>query len=132
MSAAERKQRSRDKQRQQESDVPSWLRLRREIWQLVQQHYILANADELATALTAIGNAITAGNIFSMKFSEESGREFFEQLVNPDDGFAFQGLFPGLMKYQADPQVEREFPQVKERRLVHLISDITGQSQKDE
>lgn len=63
MTSAERKRLQREReQRQREKencvDVPGWLRLRREIFQLVQRHYMLTDVGELSHALEAVGVAI--------------------------------------------------------------------------
>ncbi len=65
MTAAERKRQQRQRQKSQRSEIPSWLQLRRRLWEIVQREFMFANAEELAHGLRAMSLMVSLANHYT-------------------------------------------------------------------
>jgi hypothetical protein len=131
MSPAERKRKQRERQRKEKTDVPSWLRLRREIWQFVQERFMFANVQELSNALEALAKALVATNVFQL-YGEPADRffhQFNSELVERPEAIA---VFQEIAPYVIDPDILQKFPAIKDRMLFDLLRDFLGESHKSE
>jgi hypothetical protein len=64
---AERKRQQRQRQREAKSELPSWLRLRRDLWKVIQDHFMFEDVDELVCALRALEAALTLAHVARAK-----------------------------------------------------------------
>lgn len=67
MTAAERKRQQRQRQRDAKGELPSWLRLRHDLWKVIQDNFMFEDVDELASALVALEAALVFAHIARAK-----------------------------------------------------------------
>lgn len=117
MTAAERKRRQRERQRTEQSEAPSWLRLRQRIWKLMQEQFILANADELAEALSGVSAAIAHANVMAMAgLPRETITKAPRALIDPSNAdLGLFGFFPSLAPYE--PSIAEQYHGRGERQI---------------
>lgn len=132
MTAAQRKRRQRERQRAELQDVPSWLRLRQQIWKLVQEQFQFANADELANALHGVSLAITCANVYAMHGHPPATiAKAPRALLDPGSADReLLRLFPELAPYA--PSIHETYPAVTDRMLLDVICDLLGESRNAE
>lgn len=133
MTAAERKQRQRANQRQAKREkrksTPSWLRLRHDVWQLVQERFMFANAAELSSALRAVAETITATRFAIVDDWGEPGRYSKTLMGNKQPDEQIREAFPDLLPYEIDAYCEKRLPGVSKPTLLELLRDMLDQSQ---
>jgi hypothetical protein len=128
MTAAERKRRQRDRQAKEENALPSWLRIRRRLWELVQKEFCFSNADELSHSLTALGLALMMTNLYrSKEMSVFSNWWFGLEAYNSVDGVASEyqhvidSMFIELKPYRFELL---PYDDIKDAKLLDVLCDI--------
>ncbi len=122
MTPAERKQRQRQLERSSRLDLPRWKRLRLELWQLVQQRFIFANAAELANALEALASAITFSQVLTLKGDANGLGPIGVYVGNTTAPDSVRALFPELLDYRPDSFAESNCPGYQDCTLFELLS----------
>ena len=128
MTPAERKRRQRQKAKEAKASDPSWLRLRKEIFEYVFNRYVLNNADELASALNAISCALVVANC-TTNISLLMARDAFIAIGNPES-WVYGSVLPELLQYTPDSGVVSQGFQ--DRKLVELYCDIFDSHESNE
>jgi hypothetical protein len=128
MTPAERKRRQRQKAKEAKVSDPSWLRLRKEIFEYVFNRYVLTNADELASALRAVSCALSVANS-QTKNCPSMARDAFIAIANPKS-WEYGAFLPELLQYTADSVVVSQGFQ--DRKLVELYCDIFDSHESNE
>lgn len=130
MTPAERKRQQRQRQRKAKSELPSWLRLRRDLWTLVQDHFLCADVDELADALNALQAALISANCF-----RSEGDSTQEWSVGLDAYWKATEKLEGKWQFFKEFGVYHfegsVFPNRKGTKLVDLIRDVIECHEKD-
>lgn len=126
MSAAERKRLQRERERAAKADAPRWLRYRREIWQMVRDRFIFADAEELALAVQAVSTAIIASAIWQDQEGWEPKKYLapLEVLNNPSAADKDSPtIYRVIREYY--PELCDHKPQgvIKTKRLIELFCD---------
>ena len=123
MTPAERKRQQRQRQREAKCELPSWLRLRRDLWELIQDHFMFEDADELSAALNALGAAITIANCY--RSTKEPSQIWCAGLVAyhdpPEQLEGRLQLFSELKAYRFD---SLHYPAREGTKLVDILRDI--------
>ena len=134
MTAAERKQRQRNKAKADRRETPSWLRLRRDIWQLVQERFMLANAAELADALNAISTAIVFTNAWRINGATDENLVKFiaVALGNREPDELIRSTVQEVLPYKLDERTDRQLPGYSKAILHEVIRDILNGSRIDD
>jgi hypothetical protein len=128
MTPAERKRRQRQKAKEAKASDPSWLRLRKELFDYILNRYVLNNADELASALNAISCALVVANCTS-NISPSMARDALIAISNPES-WVYGYVLPELLQYTPDISVVSEGFQ--DRKLVELYCDIFDSHESNE
>ncbi len=132
MTPAERKQRQRKRQRDAKRDerkaTPTWLRLRRDIWRLMQDRFMFANAAELSSSLRAVADAITATRFAIVDQWGEPGRYTKTLMGNREPDEQIREAFRDLLPYEKDTYLENKIPGISEPILFELLRDMLNQS----
>jgi hypothetical protein len=128
MTPAERKRRQRQKAKEAKASDPSWLRLRKEIFEYVFNRYVLTNADELASALRAVSCALSVANSQTNN-CPSIAKEAFIAIVSPES-WDHGAFLPELLQYTPDSVVVAEG--FRDRKLVELYRDIFRSHESNE
>ncbi len=128
MTAAERKQRQRKAAKTKRREMPSWLRLRHDIWQLVQERFMFANAAELSSALRAVAETITATRFAILDDWGEPGRYSKTLIGSKEPDEQIREAFPDLLPYEIDTYCEKRLPGVSKPTLLEVLRDMLEQS----
>jgi len=130
MTPAERKQRQRDKANAERGETPRWLQLRHDIWQLVQERFMFANAAELANALKAISAAITFTNTSRLcgATDDELVKFLATALGNREPDKAINAFAYELLPYKANEFSEVNLPGFHGAILFEVIRDMLNGS----
>jgi hypothetical protein len=129
MTPAERKRQQRQRQREAKCELPSWLRLRRDLWRLIQDHFMLADVDELADALNALQAALVGANCF-----RSTGDSTQEWSVGLDAYWNATGQLEGKWQFLDDfgPYCfDGKFPNREGTKLVDILRDVMEGHKKD-
>lgn len=128
MSPAERKRQQRRRERQKKTELPSWLRMRREIWQIVQGKFILNSAAEVSAALNAVAMAISIEMTNSLYDKNSHKLDGVGMLVDPVGCCAevdaeTLSLIAELKPFACEDET-RVYPRWQKLKLFDVISDI--------
>lgn len=134
MTPAERKRKQRQRQREANRELPSWLRLRHSLWQVIQQQFIFADVDELSNTLRALGEALAMANAYR---SDPNFADWYDSLLiyRDPDNFPKEldyitEFFPELKAYQFDAN---HYANRKGTKLFDILRDIIeGHENSDE
>lgn len=132
MTAAERKQRQRKAAKTKRREMPSWLRLRHDIWRLVQERFMFANATELADALHAVAFAINICSFYAANKQPESYQHVATMLGNREPNEITKSLYQELLPFKPDQRLKEKYPGVYELTVLDVIRDMLGESQNSE
>lgn len=132
MTAAQRKQRQRDKAKADRDETPSWLQLRHDIWQLVQDRFMFANAAELANALHAIAAAINY-SLFAVKIQDSDPSSYLAVAMGrrEPDQWMTEGL-DYIFPYKVDLALEQKYPGIQDPILYEVVRDVLNGSRIDD
>lgn len=102
MTPAERKRQQRQRHRDAKSELPSWLRIRHDLWKVIQDHFMFEDVDELVGALSALEAALTFAHIARAKGKHfdiwTMGLKAFND--PPEELNGALGFFPQIGRYQ--------------------------------
>ena len=132
MTAAERKQRQRKAAKTKRREMPSWLKRRHDIWQLVQERFMFANAAELADALHAVSLAISICSFYAANNQPESFQYVATMLGNREPNEITKSLYQELLPYKPEQRLKEKYPVAYELTVLDVIRDILGESQNNE
>ncbi len=120
MTPADRKRRQRQRARDAKFSDPSWLRLRKELFDYIFNRYVFTNVDELASALKALSCALVVANC-QTKNCPSLAKDAFVAILNPAS-WVHGAFLPDLLPYTPDSVVVDEG--FHDRRLFELYRDV--------
>ena len=129
MTAAERKQRQRQATEIKRQEMPSWLKLRHDIWQLVQDRFMFSTTAELADAMHAVAFAINICCFHAAGKHSGSHRYVSTMLGTSEPDEITKQCFPELLSYKPDQKLEDKYPGVHGMMLLDALRDMLGESQ---
>ncbi len=137
MTAAERKRNQRQRKKEATNSLPSWLRVRHRLWQLVQDEFMFSDVDELAHALKALSIALIGTNCHRVDSKRRSADwwwplQAYNKLgtVSAVNQESIDLLFDELRDYVFDDSQEA-FTNRRGTNLVTLICDIVGSHESE-
>ena len=124
MTPAERKRLQRKREKEKQTDAPTWLRYRREILSIVMNRYLFANSVEMAHALGAVSLGLTY--LTAIRGHSEADRiDALQAITNPTESqLSKNTLLAEFAEFSIDKQIEADNPGFHNTSLFDLFRDL--------